>query len=265
MTPVFHQFDAPIAAAPLAALQEAAGAFVASREPLQPGSRDTKWWNNFAILAQGGEAGAVRRIIQTFLRTECMAWCRAVLGRDLMFVLTFCHIRHCDPARDPVPTSWHFDAALMGPDVPMVNVWIPLVDVGVTAPGLTFVDGPRRPDALWQRLLDACSAYGEAVELRRRRVKPFSREDAEAAIAADPGVRVFTPRLSAGQAIAFDQNFLHTTQEIVPEMRPRTSLEIRLVSAEVARAAGLLEHCTQMVAPPDQAATVPPRSPVPAD
>jgi hypothetical protein len=116
-------------------------------------------------------------------------------------------LRRADPA---VPGSWHQDGFFMGP-VRSLNMWLSLSRCGDEAPGLDVV--PRRLD----RYL--ATATEEAVldyTISQRRVD-------EAAAAA--GTQVVRPIFEPGDAIFFDELFLHQTGSDPAMDKPRYAIE----------------------------------------
>lgn len=206
-----------------------------ARPALAPGERDRKWWNDMRGLLAAGMDEDVRRALSLFCGTPLLGWCRQQLGDDLYFALNYIHFRYYDPVRRPIPNAWHFDAVVMGIDVPMLNFWIPLDDVGETAPGLTVVTEACRPRQAWKLFVDACEANGGSVRSGRRAIRPLDNVDVAQLLADEPDADLVTPRLKAGSAISFNQMHLHATQSITPEMGPRASLEVRLVPGEAVR------------------------------
>jgi ectoine hydroxylase-related dioxygenase (phytanoyl-CoA dioxygenase family) len=92
-------------------------------------------------------------------------------------------------------TNWHQDGAFLGMDIRTVNVWITLSDCGIEAPGLDVV--PRRLDALLPTGTEGAIfdwSTGDPV--------------VRAAAGDTPVVR---PQFRAGDALLFDQMFMHRT------------------------------------------------------
>lgn len=234
-------FEAGLGLEDVARLREVVTKTLGRRGALPDGERDHKWWVNLANLYASHGSGPVGNILQLMAGTPVMAWCRAQLGDDLAAVLQYCIFRRFDPPRNPVPAQWHYDANIFGLHTPMVNLWIPLVDVGVTAPGLTLVDAARRPAALWERLVETADQAGQFDPETRRRTL-FPDADVAAAMAIDPQARFITPQLKPGGVIAFDQQFLHGTQALQPGMGARDSFEFRVMPVDVARRAGLVDR-----------------------
>jgi len=98
-------------------------------------------------------------------------------------------------------SGWHQDGSFLGPEVRTLNVWVALTDCGGDrpTPGLEVV--PRRVDVL----LDTDGGLGSA-----------SISDAQVhATAGD--TPTITPPFDAGDALVFDQHFVHRTH-LFPEM-----------------------------------------------
>lgn len=115
-------------------------------------------------------------------------------------------LRKAEPS---VPGGWHQDGAFLG-EVRTLNVWVALSRCGDVAPGLDIA--PRRLDELVE-------TGGEDVEFSDHQV---TQQAAEAA-AGDLGV--LRPIFEPGDALFFDELFLHKTGSD-PEMpNPRYALE----------------------------------------
>jgi hypothetical protein len=90
---------------------------------------------------------------------------------------------------------WHQDGAFLGPDVRTVNIWLALSDCGEDAPGLDIY--PRR--------------LGGLAETGTRGARfDWCVSDAVIAELAETAP-VVAPRFKAGDALLFDQLFLHRT------------------------------------------------------
>jgi len=114
-------------------------------------------------------------------------------------------LRKADPA---VCGAWHQDGKFMG-EVRALNLWLPLSECGVDAPGLDLV--PRR--------LQSYAPTGtEGAPL------DWTVSDSEAVKAAgDHGI--LRPRFQAGDALFFDELFLHKTGSDPGMSEPRYALE----------------------------------------
>ncbi|NLD77856.1 MAG: phytanoyl-CoA dioxygenase family protein [Acidimicrobiales bacterium] len=108
-------------------------------------------------------------------------------------------------------TSWHQDGAFMAPGIRSCNVWVTLTDCGgdSTAPGLEFL--PRRFDQLVET-----GSHGAIFEwsVGDGLADEFARD-----------TPVIRPAFAAGDALLFDDLFLHRTA-LDPGMdTPRYALE----------------------------------------
>jgi hypothetical protein len=210
------------------------------REPLQDGQRDQKWWVSLLDLYKAGSTDAVKTIIAEMARTDGVRAAMEAVGDDPVAIMHYCILRRFDPNRNPVPAQWHFDANILGLNNQVINTWIPLVDVGETAPGITLVVGARRPRRLWEAMVELVDEDGNIPRAAKARTL-FPDEVVEREVAADPDAAYLTPVVPAGGAIAFDHQILHTTQRLGADASPRESFEFRVMSERVARAAGIIE------------------------
>lgn len=124
------------------------------------------------------------------------------LGERAMVSVHKCTLRESEPQ---VPGSWHQDGRFMG-DTHALNVWLSLSDCGVDAPGLDIV--PRR--------LDDLVPTGE--EMFEASISQVRAEEA----AGEVGI--LRPTFSPGDALLFDDLFLHQTG-VDPQM-PNTRYAI---------------------------------------
>ena len=111
-------------------------------------------------------------------------------------------LRRADPE---VAGAWHQDGKFMGP-VRALNLWVSLSDCGADAPGLDLV--PRR--------LDAYVATGAELD--------WTVSDAEARRAAGEA-GVLRPIFKPGDAMFFDELFLHKTGSDPAMSKPRFAIE----------------------------------------
>ena len=106
-------------------------------------------------------------------------------------------------------TDWHQDGAFLGRAIRVLNIWIALTDCGVDAPGLDLL--PRR--------LDHIVETGTGGAIFDWAVGPVVVER----LAVDaPVVR---PEFRAGDAVLFDEMYLHRTAIEPPMTRPRYAIE----------------------------------------
>jgi hypothetical protein len=127
------------------------------------------------------------------------------LGEPPLISVQKTTLRKAEPT---VGGAWHQDGAFMG-DVRSLNLWLALSRCGDVAPGLDVV--PRRLDAF------AATQTDEAVLSYQ-----VSRRAAEEAAGGVPIVRpVFEP----GDALFFDEMFLHQTASDPAMPHPRFAIE----------------------------------------
>ena len=106
-------------------------------------------------------------------------------------------------------TDWHQDGAFLGTGIRALNVWIALTDCGVEAPGMDLV--PRR--------FETVQETGTGGAIFDWAVGP----DTVAELAADhPVVR---PQFMAGDALLFDDLYLHRTAIDPAMVKPRYAIE----------------------------------------
>jgi len=129
------------------------------------------------------------------------------LGEPALISVHKTTLRRAEPS---IPGSWHQDGFFMGP-VRSLNMWLSLSRCGDVAPGLDLL--PRRLDGY------LATATEEAVldyTISQRKVD-------QAAAAA--GTRVVRPIFEPGDAIFFDELFLHQTGSDPAMGKPRYAIE----------------------------------------
>jgi hypothetical protein len=118
---------------------------------------------------------------------------------------------------DTVNAAWHQDGAFLGKPIRTLNVWIALTDAGRDAPGLDIL--PRR--------LEYIVDTGTEGAIFPWSVAPAMVE------AASQGTAVCRPIFEAGDALLFDELFLHRTA-CEPQMtRERYAIETWLFAPSV--------------------------------
>jgi hypothetical protein len=118
---------------------------------------------------------------------------------------------HKTTLRKAVPTvggAWHQDGAFMG-DARALNLWLSLSRCGDEAPGLDIV--PRRLDEI-------------VIEHDEMLYVDLTRERAAAAAEAG-GVEILRPIFEPGDALFFDEMFLHQTGSDPSMPNPRFAVE----------------------------------------
>jgi len=107
------------------------------------------------------------------------------------------------------PAQWHQDGAFLGEKIRSANLWVALSDCGIDAPGLDLI--PRRLDDIVQT-----GTHGALFDWT---VGPDLIDE----VAGDTGV--IRPVFSAGDAIMFDERFLHRTAADSTMTKPRYAIE----------------------------------------
>jgi hypothetical protein len=151
------------------------------------------------------------RMLDTFDRIGLPQLVEGYLGEPGLLSLHKTTLRKADPS---VGGAWHQDGAFMG-DARALNLWLSLSRCGDEAPGLDIV--PRRVDEIvieHEAMLD--------VELTRTRAR-------EAAAAG--GVEILRPIFEPGDALFFDEMFLHQTASDPSMPNPRFAIESWFFSA----------------------------------
>lgn len=108
-----------------------------------------------------------------------------------------------------IGTDWHQDGAFLGEGIRTVNVWVSLTDCGVDSPGLDIV--PRR--------------IGEVVETGSHGAQFDWSVGPGMVEQVAQGVDVIRPPFEAGDALLFDEVFLHRTGVAPGMVRPRYAIE----------------------------------------
>jgi hypothetical protein len=148
-------------------------------------------------------------VLETFERAGLRELVTGYLGERAAISVNKCLLRKVTPQvfdasikpGEAKPSAWHQDGAFLG-DVRALNVWLSLSRCGDEAPGLDVV--PRRLEHIV-----ATGTEGAAFDWS------VSRAVAEE-VAGDAGV--VRPIFEAGDALLFDELFLHSTAA-EPEMR----------------------------------------------
>jgi hypothetical protein len=151
------------------------------------------------------------RMLDTFDRIGLPRLVEGYLGEPGLLSLHKTTLRKADPS---VGGAWHQDGAFMG-DARALNLWLSLSRCGDEAPGLDIV--PARIDEIvieHEAMLD--------VELTRSRAR-------EAAAAG--GVEIVRPIFEPGDALFFDEMFLHQTASDPSMPNPRFAIESWFFSA----------------------------------
>ena len=129
------------------------------------------------------------------------------LGEPALISVHKTTLRKADPS---VPGSWHQDGFFMGP-VRSLNMWLSLSRCGDVAPGLDLL-----PTRLEHYL--ATNTEEAALDYTISRLKVDEA-------AADAGTTVVRPIFEPGDALFFDEKFLHQTGSDASMRNPRYAIE----------------------------------------
>jgi hypothetical protein len=151
---------------------------------------------------------ALAVLVDEFLRAGVVDAIEGYLGEPAYLSVGKTSLRRVDPN---IPTAWHQDGAFLGEHIRTVNCWVALSDCGEDAPGLDLL--PRRVDRLC-----ATGTHGT----------PFDWSIGDAVVdelAREVGAPIVSPSFRAGDALFFDQLFVHRSG-IHPGMtKPRYAIE----------------------------------------
>lgn len=216
----------PAATARLAGLAER---LVREKLTGTPPDKVTRWWVRFDEVRQRYGDAAERQLVGDVAASRMMRIAFDALGPEVHILTHYCQFREYDPGRDVLPAQWHFDAGLVTPTTPLLTFWVALSDIGPDVPGLTLVDGPRRPTAVWERFAAGFEPPDALTPPGVRRKGGLTNAEIDDAIRDDPETTTITPLIAAGSAILFDGSVLHRTS-VARSPHRRLSLEIRFVA-----------------------------------
>jgi hypothetical protein len=142
-------------------------------------------------------------MLELFAGADLRALVGGYLGESPLLSVHKTTLRKADPS---VAGAWHQDGAFMG-DVRALNLWLSLSRCGDEAPGLDIV--PRRLDHV-------------VIEHDAMLDRDVTRRRAEAAA---EGVGIARPIFEPGDALFFDELFLHQTGSDPAMPKPRYAIE----------------------------------------
>lgn len=173
-----------------------------------------------ALVAFGKSAQPLMEdAFRIFCDSRCLQAARILLRDEPVFVIPRCAFRYHEPGSAVSHLPFHVDGWFMGHDAPTLNFWIPLNDVGVTAPGLTYL----RPEIDPEPFLKAWF-----TNIATRSEKTFTAEDFETIYGRPADEVLFTPVLSAGSVSVFHHATPHATQRLPNGGDYRLSIEMRV-------------------------------------
>lgn len=165
----------------------------------------------------------MNELIKFFWKSDFPKFYKDRYGEEPLFLAEFCTFRRQLPVPDNEYVPWHLDANFYGFDVPTLTFWVPLVDVGVDAPGLEFCT-PRNRLPL-ERIVSKWSALSRAE-------KPLSITDEQIVwLMETEEVDCNTIQIGPGDAAVFDQYVLHRTERNEKASAARIAVEFRVASA----------------------------------
>jgi hypothetical protein len=144
---------------------------------------------------------------QMFHRARLPELISGYLGEPALISVHKTTLRQADPS---VPGAWHQDGFFMGP-VRSLNMWLSLSRCGDVAPGL---------DLLPKRLDHYLATATEEAKLDYT----ISQTKVDQAAAA-AGTRILRPIFEPGDALFFDELFLHQTGSDPSMGKPRYAIE----------------------------------------
>lgn len=156
-------------------------------------------------LLQADSPRLAHEVLKALQRGGVPALVEGYLGEPGLWTLEKTTLRKADPS---IPGAWHQDGHFMGP-VRALNLWLSLSRCGDESPGLDLV--PRRLDEL-------VTAGKDGAML------DYQVTDATAAAVAAPK-QVIRPIFEPGDALLFDELFLHQTGSDPAMPKPRFALE----------------------------------------
>ena len=167
-----------------------------------------------ALVAKGGGVWAAEaprllaELLAEYRRVGLLDVIGGYLGEPPVLSVEKTTLRRVPPDKHP---SWHQDGSFMGEGLRSVNVWLALSECGegTDAPGLAIV--PRR--------LDDIAEVGTRGAKVHNAVGPGVVED----LSVD--APVLHPHFAAGDALVFDDVFLHATGTEPGQVRTRLAIE----------------------------------------
>ena len=145
------------------------------------------------------------RMLDLFEQAGVPRLVEGYLGEPGLLSVQKTTLRRADPS---LGGAWHQDGAFMG-DTRALNLWLSLSRCGDEAPGLDLV--PRRLDEI-------------VIEHEAMLFVDLTRERAREAAAAG-GVEIVRPIFEPGDALFFDEMFLHQTASDPSMPNPRFAVE----------------------------------------
>jgi hypothetical protein len=198
-----HAFDAQQRRVDGAPVSETAPWYV----PYEPFSEPDREWARQAssVIAVDSPRGLFR-IIEVFEEAGIGDLVAGFLGERPALLGIKWTLRRVPP--DIRLADWHQDGSFMGADIRSLNLWVALTECGDDAPSMDIV--PRRFESIVERgthgaILDWAVGPGMAEQVAQG--------------------TIMRPRFAPGDALLFDQFFLHRTDTHAGMTRPRHAIE----------------------------------------
>jgi hypothetical protein len=173
--------------------------------PFEITPEDRAWIRNSGGIWAADSPRLMFDMLELFDRVGLRRLIAGYLGERPALSLNKCTLRKVSP---DAGTSWHQDGAFLG-DVRALNVWLALSRCGEDAPGLDLV--PRRLDEIVPTGTDG-ALFGWSVS-------PAVAQEAAR------GLEILRPTFEPGDALLFDDLFLHRTAADREMPNPRYAIE----------------------------------------
>ena len=174
-----------------------------SREPPYEIAAVRPWIKDGGGVLAADSPLLLSRMLESFEQAELPALVQGYLGEQPLLSVHKTTLRKAEPT---VGGAWHQDGAFMG-GARALNLWLSLSRCGDDAPGLDLV--PRRLEEIvveHDAMLD--------VELTRAKAREAAGD-----------VPIVRPLFEPGDALLFDEMFLHQTASDPSMSKPRFAIE----------------------------------------
>jgi hypothetical protein len=167
-----------------------------------------KWVRDCGAIWIADSPAAMFDVMEGLHEAGIPALLRDYLGEPPAMSVNKCTLRRVHPA---AAGAWHQDGSFLGSGMRTVDVWVALTECGgdTSAPGLAMV--PRRIDHVLETHLEGATS-------------PIAvgADDLAELLEGEPPLR---PVFAAGDALLFDELFLHSTGGTAGKTRDRYALE----------------------------------------
>ena len=176
-----------------------------------PANLSREWVRKGGGVWAADSPRVMAQLLETYDANGLGAVIGGYLGERPAVSMRKCTLRRCPASLEHA--DWHQDGAFLGDDVRSVNVWLTLTDCGgdTDSPGLDYV--PRRVDHLVDTGVDGA--------LFNWSVGPGTVDR----VVDDLSAPVIRPTFRAGDALLFDDLFLHRTATEPGLTRDRYAIE----------------------------------------